>query len=69
MKSQLTGKNSEDGKDLQKEKGVTEGQPRGHEFEQTPEDSEAQESLASCNPWNCKESDKSKQLNNNRCIL
>ena len=25
--------------------------------------------MASCNPWNCKESDKSKQLNNNRCIL
>ena len=29
----------------------------GHEFEQTPEDSEGQGSLACCSPWGCKESD------------
>ena len=29
----------------------------GHEFEQTPGDSEGQESLACCSPWGCKESD------------
>ena len=54
MKSQLTGKDSEAGKDLQEEKGVTEDQPSGHEFEQTPGDSEAQASLASCSLRNCR---------------
>ena len=29
----------------------------GHEFEQTPGDSEGQGSLAFCNPWGRKESD------------
>ena len=29
----------------------------GHEFEQTPRDSERQGSLARCNPWGCTESD------------
>ena len=29
-----------------------------HEFMQTPEDDEGQESLACCSPWGCKESDK-----------
>ena len=28
----------------------------GHEFEQTPGDSEGQGSLACCRPWGCKES-------------
>ena len=28
----------------------------GHEFEQTPRDSEGQGSLVSCGPWGCKES-------------
>ena len=27
----------------------------GHEFEQTPGDSEGQRSLANCSPWNSKE--------------
>ena len=31
---------------------------RGHEFEQTLGDSEGQRSLACCNPWSCKESDR-----------
>ena len=30
----------------------------GHEFEQTPLDSEGQRSLACCSPWGCIESDK-----------
>ena len=29
----------------------------GHEFEQTPGDSEGQESLVHCSPWGCKEPD------------
>ena len=36
----------------------------GHEFEQAFGDSEAQGSLAYCNPWDCKELDKTEQLNN-----
>ena len=37
----------------------------GHEFEQTPGDSEGQGSLLCCSPWSCKESDKPEHLNNN----
>ena len=37
-----------------------------HEFEQTLEDSEGQGSLMCCNPWGCKESNMSEQLNNNK---
>ena len=40
----------------------------GHEFEQTLGDGEGQGGLASCSPWDCKESDKTKQLNNNNNI-
>ena len=36
----------------------------GHEFEQTPADSERQRSLACCSPWGCKESDITQWLNN-----
>ena len=36
----------------------------GHEFEQTPGDSEGQGSLASCSPWGHKELDTTKWLNN-----
>ena len=32
-------------------------QLNGHEFEQTPGDSEGQGSLVCCSPWGCKESD------------
>ena len=32
-------------------------QLNGHEFEQTPGDSEGQRSLACYTPWGCKESD------------
>ena len=37
----------------------------GHDFEQTQGDSEGQGSLVCCNPWGLKESDMTKQLNNN----
>ena len=43
-------------------------QLNGHEFEQTPRDSEGQGSLACCSPWGCKESDMTEQLNNNNSL-
>ena len=36
----------------------------GHESEQTRGDRERKGSLACCNPWGCKESDTTEQLNN-----
>ena len=39
-------------------------QLNGHEFEQTPGDSEGQGSLACCNPWGYKDLDMTEQLNN-----
>ena len=58
-KSQLTGKDSDAGKDWgQEEKGTTENEMvgwchrlDGHEFEQTLGDSEGQRSLVCCSPW------------------
>ena len=44
-------------------------QLNGHEFDQTPGDSEGQGSLACCSPWGRKESDTIQQLNNNNNIL
>ena len=38
----------------------------GHEFEQTPGDSEGQGSLECCSPWGHKELDTTWQLNNNK---
>ena len=38
----------------------------GHEFEQTPGDSEGQGSLACCSPWGRRESDMTEQLNNSK---
>ena len=38
----------------------------GHEFEQTPGDSEGEGSLACCSAWGHKESDTAEQLNNNK---
>ena len=37
----------------------------GHEFEQTPGDSEGQGSLVCCSPWGRKDSDMTERLNNN----
>ena len=42
--------------------------PNGHEFEQTPEDSKGQGSLACCSSWGCKESDMTEQLSNNSSL-
>ena len=72
-KSWLIGKNPDAGKDWgQEEKGVTEDELsgwhywlNGHEFEQTPEDSEGQESLICCSPWGGKELDITQRLKNN----
>ena len=72
-KSWLTGKNPGAGEDWgQEEKGVTENELvgwhhrfHGHEFEQTPGDSEGQGSLACCSPWGGKDSDMTEWLNNN----
>ena len=38
---------------------------KGHEFEQTPGDSEGQGSLASCSSCGCKELNMTERLNNN----
>ena len=40
----------------------------GHEFEQTPGDSEGRGSLACCRSWGCKELDTTDRLNNNPWI-
>ena len=64
------------GKTGQEEKEATEDgmvgwhhRLNGHEFEQTPGDSEGQESLACCSPWGHKESDTTWQLNNNNNLV
>ena len=41
------------------------GYIHGHELGQTPGDSEEQGGLVCCNPWGCKESDITWQVNNN----
>ena len=58
----LIGKDPDAGKDWRQEKGVTEDETvgwhhwlNGHEFEQAPEYSDAQGSLACCSPWGYKE--------------
>ena len=55
------------------EKGATDDemvgwhqQFNGHEFEQTPGDSEGQGSLAFCSSWGRKELDTTERLNNNQ---
>ena len=77
VKSWLIWKDPEAGKDWrQEEKGATEDKMVwwhhwliGHEFEQTPGDSEGQESLVCCSPWGHKESDMTERLKNNKVIL
>ena len=64
-KSQLIGKDPDAGKDWrQEEKGAAEDEMvgwhhwlNGHEFEQTPGDTEGQGSLACCSPWGHKQLD------------
>ena len=57
---------------MQEEKGATEDEMfgwhhrlNGHEFEQTPGDSEGQGSPACCSSWGHRESDMTERLNNN----
>ena len=64
VKSQLTGKDPDAGKDWGQEKRATEVKMVGwhhwlnrHEFEQTPGGSEGHRSLACCSPWGHKDSD------------
>ena len=73
MKSQITGKDPDAGKYWGQEKGAQRmrqlrdrgwDQLNGHEFEQTPGDSEGQESLVCSSPWGLKELDTTEQLNN-----
>ena len=40
----------------------------GHEFEQTPRDSEGQGSMECCNAWGRKELDPTLRLNNNNLL-
>ena len=68
--SQLTGQDPDPGKDWeQEEKGVTEDEMvgwhhwlNGREFEQTPRDSEGQESLEDYSPWGHKKLDTTEWL-------
>ena len=72
VKSWLTGKDPDAGEDWRpKEKRVAKNevvrkhhQQNGHEFGQTPADSERQRNLKCCSPWGYKELDTTKQLNN-----
>ena len=76
VKSWLTGKDPDAGKDWRKEeKGTTEDEMVGwyhwlnrRKFEQTRGDSEGQGSLACCSSWGHKESDVTERLNNN-CLV
>ena len=73
VKSQLTGKDPDAGKDWrQEETGMTEDeivgwhqQFNGHEFEQALGDGEEQRSLTCFSSWGCKELDTTEWLNNN----
>jgi len=77
VNSQLIRKDPSAGKDWrQEEKGTTEGemvgwhhQPNGHEFEQALRNDERQQGLACCSPWDCKKSDMTEWLNNNKSHL
>ena len=72
IKSWLTGKDPDAGKDWrQEDKGTTEDemvgwhhQLNGHEFEQALGDGEGQGSLVCCSAWGCKELRRTERLNN-----
>ena len=71
VKSWLTGKDSDAGRDWeQEEKGTTEDEMagwhhrlNGREFEWIPGIGDGQGGLACCNSWGCKESDTTERLN------
>ena len=74
VKSWLIGKDPDAGKDWRQEKGAVEDKMvryhhwlNGHEFEQTPGDSEGQGRLVCCSPWRCKGLDMTELLNNKGC--
>ena len=78
VKKRLTGKDLDVGKDWRHEEreGMTEDkmvgwhhQLNGHEFEQALGVSEGQGNLACCSPWDCKESDRTEQLNNHNIVM
>ena len=77
MKNWPIGKDPDSGKDWRwEEKGMTEDemvgwhhQLNGHEFEQTPGDSEGQRSLECFSPSCCKELDMTWWLNNNNLFM
>ena len=70
-RADIFGKHPDAGKDWrQEEKGMTEDEMvgwhhwhNGHDFKQTPGDSEGQGSLVCCSPWGHKESDTTERLN------
>ena len=70
VKSWLTGKDTDAGKDWRQEKGTTEDEIvgwhhrlNGHEFGSTPGVGDGQGGLACCSPWGHKESDVTERLN------
>ena len=70
LKSQLTGKYPDAGKDQRQKKRVTEDkmvgwrhQVNGHEFEQALGVGDGQGSLVCYSSWSCKESDTTERLN------
>ena len=74
VKSQLTGKDPDAGKDWrQEEKGTPEHEMvgwnhclNGHEFKQAVGDGKEQGSLVCCSSWCCQESDTAERLNGNK---
>ena len=71
-KNWLVGKNPDAGKEWRQEKGTTDEMVgwhhwlNGHEFEQTPRNSEGQGRLACRSPWGHKELDMTEKLNGNK---
>ena len=75
VRSQLTGKDPDAGKDWGQEKGATEDEMvwwhhrfNGHGLGQTPGNGEGQVSLVCCSPWGHKELDTTWQLNKTTTI-
>ena len=69
------GKDPDSGKDRRQEKGTTENEMvgwhhwlTGHELEQALGDGGGQGSLVCCSSWDCKESNTTKWLDNNKVI-
>ena len=64
VKNWLIRKDPDAGKDWrQEEKGTTEDEMVGHEFQQAPGVGDGQGSLVCCSPWGCEELDMTERLN------